>query len=67
MLQKPKCAHKRLAAEGCFTVDLCDCGAIHLTLGFATLRLEPAAYRELAYAIVRGLHELNGSTGAPLH
>lgn len=50
-----KCEKRWLAAQGPFNVQMCDCGAVHLTAGFVTLRLEPSAYRELAAVVSQGL------------
>jgi len=50
-----KCEKRMLAAHGPFKVQMCDCGAVHLTAGFVTLRLEPSAYRELAAVVNEGL------------
>ena len=50
-----KCEKRRLAEHGPFNVQMCDCGAVHFTAGFVTLRLEPSAYRELATVVNEGL------------
>lgn len=55
--RKP-CERRRLAGQNSFTVESCECGAIHLTIGFLTLRMEPCAYREFALIIASGLKEL---------
>jgi hypothetical protein len=49
------CDKRRLAEHGPFNVQVCECGAVHLTAGFMTLRLEPSAYRELAAVVNDGL------------
>jgi hypothetical protein len=41
------CRRRRLAERASFSVDECDCGAVHLTIGYVTLRLDPCAYREV--------------------
>jgi hypothetical protein len=53
-----RCERRRLAERGSFNVDECDCGAIHLTLGCLTLRLDPSAYGELVEAIAESLESL---------
>ena len=53
------CEKRRLAECGTFKIDACDCGIVHLTIGCLTLRLEPAAYGELANAIDESLRKLN--------
>jgi hypothetical protein len=50
-----KCEKRSLAAHEPFSVQMCDCGAVHVTAGFVTLRLEPSAYRELAAVVNEGL------------
>jgi hypothetical protein len=54
-----RCERRRLAERGAFNVDECDCGAIHLTIGCLTLRLDPAAYGELVEAIADSLQNLH--------
>ncbi|HTR62153.1 MAG TPA: hypothetical protein VMH37_10655 [Candidatus Binataceae bacterium] len=41
------CRRRRLAARASFSVDECDCGAVHLTVGYVTMRLDPCAFREV--------------------
>jgi hypothetical protein len=53
------CERRRLAAEGQYAIDVCRCGAIHLTVGPLTIRLEENAYRELASTISAGATELD--------
>lgn len=62
-----KCEKRMLAAHGPFSVHLCDCGALHLTSGFVTLRLEPSAYRELAAVVSEGLLGLMEQIAPTLH
>ena len=47
-IEEKSCAKRRLAEGTFFCVDACGCGAIHLTIGFVTIRLEPGAFREFA-------------------
>jgi hypothetical protein len=62
-----RCEKRTLATHGPFNVQVCDCGAIHLTLGFVTVRLEPSAYRELAAVVAAGLVALPGPTARTLN
>ncbi len=59
MADDRKCKRRRLAERGSFIVELCDCDAVHLTVGFLTLRLEPRAYRELAGALEEALRAIS--------
>lgn len=54
------CSKQRLAQRGSFAVDSCDCGALHLTIGYITLRLEPRACIELTGALCEALDQLAG-------
>ena len=47
MLNSARCTRKLLAASPICTVEECDCGTVHLSVGALTLRLEPDALREL--------------------
>jgi len=58
MEQDDKCSRRRLGGKAPFRVECCDCGAIHLTIGFATLRLDSVAFRELASAIAEAVRNL---------
>jgi hypothetical protein len=49
-----KCDKRTLAAHGPFGVHLCKCGAVHLTSCFVTLRLDLAAFLELAVVVNQG-------------
>jgi hypothetical protein len=62
-----ECRRRRIGGASSFTIDLCECGAVHLTIGFATLRLEPHAYRELASAIAQGARSLEQSVPPFIH
>lgn len=59
MENSEKCVRRRLAERGTFIVEICDCGAVHLTIGFLTLRLDPCAYRALAGALDDALRVLD--------
>ncbi|HTW87111.1 MAG TPA: hypothetical protein VMD75_03800 [Candidatus Binataceae bacterium] len=51
MADSRNCKRRGLGESESFKVELCDCGAVHLTIGFATLRLSLPAFRELATTI----------------
>jgi hypothetical protein len=61
------CQRRRLAECGSFAVDECDCGAIHITIGYVTMRLDPRAYRELARAILEALDHLSVHQRPTIH
>jgi hypothetical protein len=42
------CSRHLLARRSIGAVELCHCGAVHLSIGAVTLRLVPAAVLELA-------------------
>jgi hypothetical protein len=67
MANEAKCKRRKLAERGTFNVELCDCGAVHLTVGFLTLRLDPRAYRELAGAIDEGLRAMEVRDQPTIH
>ncbi|HEY1851625.1 MAG TPA: hypothetical protein VGG60_11415 [Candidatus Binataceae bacterium] len=58
MNKRKNCRRNRLAERGSFSVDECACGALHLTIGYVTMRLESCAYRELAAAMIEALAQL---------
>lgn len=41
----------RLVDGDAVTIDQCGCGAIHLTIGAVTLRLQPEAFATVASAV----------------
>lgn len=45
------CKRRRLAQCGSFAVYECECGAIHLIIGYVTIRLEKHAYAEMANVV----------------
>jgi hypothetical protein len=53
-----KCRRRVLATDAAFRIEQCDCGAIHLIAGFATLRLDRHAFRELAAAVTKAMNRL---------
>ena len=67
MEDRKPCERRHLAGENGFTVESCDCGAIHLTIGFVTLRMDPGAYREFALTIAGGLKELGPAARLTIH
>jgi hypothetical protein len=48
MKMRDGCARRRLAGRESFSVEACACGAIHLTICFVTLRMDPRAFYEFA-------------------
>jgi hypothetical protein len=67
MEQDKHCERRRLAGDNSFAVESCECGAIHLTIGFVTLRMDPCAYREFAATIGIGLDQLGTPPGVAIH
>jgi len=67
MKVKPPCRRQTIGSSGSFRVELCGCGAIHLTIGFVTMRLDPGAYRELMHAINEGGNALEARIESLLH
>jgi len=53
-----QCHREQLAAGDFASVELCDCGSLHLTIGAVTLRLSPACLSELAAVIDAASREL---------
>lgn len=67
MADDGRCTRRRLAERGAFIVELCDCDAVHLTVGFLTLRLDPRAYRELAGALEEALRAISVPDHQTIH
>ena len=61
------CRRRRLASRGSFSVDECDCGAVHLTVGYVTLRLDPCAYREVVAVMDDALRRLPAPHPPTIH
>jgi hypothetical protein len=59
MENQRKCRRRVLAADASFRIEECDCGAIHLVAGFATLRLDRHAFRDLAAIVTEATHHLD--------
>ena len=57
-MHTPPCHRTPLAAGDFAMVELCTCGAVHVTVGAVTLRLVPAAVGELAEVIGEAAREL---------
>jgi hypothetical protein len=56
-----KCPPRRLLVQGAFsTVEHCRCGAVYLSVGPISLRLEASALRELAEVILEASFILSG-------
>jgi len=62
-----KCRRRKLAQRESFSVDACDCGALHLTIGYVTMRLDPCAYREMAAVISEALDRLPAHGATTVH
>jgi hypothetical protein len=67
MDERPKCARRRLAERASLSVDSCACGAIHLTIGFVTLRLDPHAFREFATMVCEAASHLQREDRPVIH
>jgi hypothetical protein len=67
MTSDGKCERRRLAQRGSFNVEACDCGAVHHTIGFLTVRLDSCAYRELADALHDGLRAMEPRDQTTIH
>jgi hypothetical protein len=53
MTDPTKCPSRRLLARGAFTsVEHCRCGAVYVSIGPVSLRLEASALRELAEVVL---------------
>lgn len=52
------CERRLLACGPCCVIEMCDCGAVHLTIGAITLRLRPEALTEIAAVIGDGARAL---------
>jgi hypothetical protein len=59
MENQRKCQRRVLAADSSFRIEECDCGAIHLMAGFATLRLDRHAFRDLAAKVSEAMSRLD--------
>ncbi len=62
-----KCERQKPAERLSFRVDLCDCGVVHLTIGFVTFRLERGAYAELASLMDEALRALEFQARSIVH
>ena len=59
MIERSGCRRRRLAARPSFSVDVCECGAVHLTVGYTTMRLDEGAFREMAAMLAEALSHLS--------
>ena len=65
MAASAKCPPRRLLVQGAFsTVEHCRCGAVYLSIGPVSLRLETSALRELAEVILEASFILSGEEGS---
>jgi hypothetical protein len=63
MAASAKCPPRRLLVQGAFsTVEHCRCGAVYLSIGPVSLRLETSALRELAEVILEASFILSGES-----
>jgi hypothetical protein len=46
---------RHLASLGPCTIELCDCGVLHVTVGAVTMRLQPETARALVTVLDRAL------------
>jgi len=53
-----ECQRRLLARGGFAVVELCNCGALHLSIGAVTLRLAPEALPELTQVINDAAREM---------
>ena len=67
MTKSNHCRRRRLAERAPFSVDECDCGAVHVTIGYVTMRLDPCAYREMAAAVIEALPQLPPQAESTIH
>ena len=44
-----------LASNGPCSIESCDCGVLHVTVGMITMRLQPTTARALADTLLRAL------------
>jgi hypothetical protein len=49
------------------SVALCECGHLHLTLQYLTLRFDRSAFRELAVLLVAAQRRLDTDPEQPVH
>jgi hypothetical protein len=61
MKDKARCTHKLLASSPICTVEECNCGTVHLTIGALTLRLEREALRDLQGTLTSAVANLDDS------
>lgn len=58
------CQRIRLATRGAATIDTCSCGAVHVTLGPATLRLTAEGFDDLVELVGEASEQLTRRAGA---
>jgi len=57
-MQTHPCQRQALAAGDFSTIEICDCGSLHLTIGAVTLRLSPTCLPELVAVVTEANREL---------
>lgn len=60
------CRRQELSRSGFARVELCSCGAVHLTVGAVTLRLCPTALSGLASVMEDAVRELTHHQAVPV-
>lgn len=52
------CTRRKLASSSACTLQLCDCGTVHLELGPTTFRMDPETARHVAAAFAAAVRQL---------
>jgi hypothetical protein len=60
------CRREMLAHRGPFQIEACNCGLVHLTIAFMTVRIAPAAVDTLCAALLEAVQKLE-RPGAVAH
>lgn len=58
MSQESQCQQELLSQDRCYQVTRCSCGAVHVTIGPITMRLEPEAYHSLLAVLLAARQHL---------
>ena len=64
MTKLKNCRRHGLAERASFSVGQCECGALHLTIGYVTMRLEAYGHREMAAAAIEASRSSAGAQQA---
>jgi hypothetical protein len=57
-MQRTECKRELLAASEFAAVERCQCGAVHVSVGALTMRLQPEAVIQLASVLGEGAQAL---------